>query len=47
MVSAAFPPTSKIASAAAMSVIGPGSPRSIPKDRLAAAAAEDMQKRPL
>jgi hypothetical protein len=47
IVSAGFAPTSRIASARAMSATGKGSPRSIPNARVAAAAADDMQKRPL
>src|SRR2546426_493745 len=47
MVSAALPPTRSTASAWAMSSSGNGRPRSSPKARSEAAAAEDMQKRPL
>ncbi|GAA3030185.1 hypothetical protein GCM10017559_66000 [Streptosporangium longisporum] len=47
MVSATFPPASSTASARARSVIGNGRPRSMPKARPVAAAAEDMQNRPL
>ena len=47
MVSAGLLPTSSIASASAMSASGNGSPRSMPNARFAAAAAEDMQNRPL
>lgn len=47
MVSAALPPTRSTTSAAAMSPSGNGSPRSSPKARLAAAAADDMQNLPL
>ena len=42
-----LPPTSRIACAPPRSVSGKGSPRSMPKAALPAAAAEDMQKRPL
>ena len=47
MVAARLAPTSRIASAPAMSASGNGSPRSTPKARLEAAAADDMQNRPL
>jgi len=47
MVSAGLDPTSRTAAASAMSESGNGSPRSIPKARLPAVAAEDMQNRPL
>ncbi len=47
MVAAGFEPTSSTASAPAMSESGNGSPRSMPKARLPAVAAEDMQNRPL
>jgi hypothetical protein len=47
MVSAGFAPTSRTTSAAAMSTNGNGRPRSMPNARVAAAAAEDMQNRPL
>lgn len=47
IVSAGFDPTSKIVSASAMSASGKGRPRSIPKARFAAVAADDIQKRPL
>ena len=47
MVSAGLEPTSRIASASAMSASGNGSPRSMPNARLPAVAAEDMQNRPL
>ncbi len=47
MVSTQLEPHSTTASARAMSDTGNGRPRSIPKERLAPAAAEDMQKRPL
>jgi hypothetical protein len=46
-VSAGLLPTSTTTSAAAMSTSGKGMPRSMPKARIAAPAAEDMQKRPL
>jgi len=46
-VSAGLPPTSRIASVRARSASGKGSPRSSPKARVAATAADDMQKRPL
>lgn len=47
MVSAGLAPTSRMTSAAAISDSGNGRPRSMPKARLVAAAAEDMQNRPL
>ena len=47
IVSATFAPTSRIASACAISEMGKGRPRSSPKARRPAEAADDMQKRPL
>ena len=47
IVSAALLPTSRMASAPAMSESGKGSPRSMPNARVPAAAADDMQNRPL
>ncbi len=47
MVSAGFAPTSSTTSASARSVIGNGNPRSTPKAAVEAAAADDMQNRPL
>jgi hypothetical protein len=47
MVSARLLPTSSTQSVAAMSASGNGSPRSRPKARFEAVAAEDMQNRPL
>jgi len=47
IVSAGLDPTSSTASASAMSESGNGSPRSMPKARLLAVAADDMQNRPL
>jgi hypothetical protein len=47
IVSATFAPASRIASARPRSVTGPGRPRSIPNARPEAAAADDMQNRPL
>lgn len=47
IVSATLPPASRTAPDAARSVTGPGSPRSIPNARADAAAADDMQNRPL
>lgn len=47
MVSAGLDPTSRIALASAMSESGNGSPRSTPKARFPAVAADDMQNRPL
>ena len=47
MVSAGLLPTSSTTSASAMSANGNGIPRSTPNARVAAAAAEDMQNRPL
>jgi hypothetical protein len=47
MVAAGFEPTSRITRAWATSASGNGSPRSIPKARFAAVAADDMQNRPL
>jgi hypothetical protein len=47
MVSAGLAPISRTTSAAAMSASGNGMPRSLPNARMAAAAAEDMQNRPL
>ncbi len=47
MVSAALLPASRMTSAPAMSATGNGSPRSRPNARSPAAAAEDMQNRPL
>jgi hypothetical protein len=47
MVAAGLEPTSRIASAPAMSASGKGSPRSMPNARLDAVAADDMQNRPL
>ena len=47
MVSATFAPASSTVSATARSETGNGSPRSTPNARIPAAAAEDMQNRPL
>ena len=47
MVSAGLPPTNRMVSALAMDSRGKGSPRSTPNARIPAAAAEDIQKRPL
>jgi len=47
IVSAGLPPINRIACAPARSVSGNGRPRSIPNARFPAAAAEDMQNRPL
>ena len=47
IVAAGLEPTSRIASASARSASGNGRPRSMPKARLAAVAADDMQNRPL
>ena len=47
IVSLTFAPTSRMASAMAMSDTGKGRPRSSPNARSPAAAADDMQKRPL
>ncbi len=47
MVAATFDPSSRIVRASSRSVTGKGRPRSIPKARLDAAAADDMQNRPL
>ena len=47
MVSAGFEPASSTVSASRRSVTGNGSPRSSPNALLPAAAAEDMQNRPL
>ncbi len=47
IVSAGLLPTSSTACASAISLTGNGNPRSIPNARLLAAAAEDMQNRPL
>ena len=43
IVSAGLLPATRMASVSAMSAIGKGSPRSMPKARLPAAAADDMQ----
>ncbi len=47
IVSAGLAPTSRMTAAAAISASGNGMPRSMPKARVAAPAAEDMQNRPL
>ncbi|GAB3858037.1 hypothetical protein GCM10029963_57030 [Micromonospora andamanensis] len=47
MVSAGFAPTSSRVSARPRSDSGNGRPRSTPKARMPAAAADDMQNRPL
>lgn len=47
IVSAGFAPASSTAPAFARSVTGNGRPRSMPNARSPAAAAEDMQNRPL
>jgi hypothetical protein len=47
IASAGFAPTSSTVRASATSASGNGSPRSTPRARLAAVAADDMQKRPL
>jgi hypothetical protein len=47
IVSARLLPTSRIAAAEGRSDSGNGSPRSMPNPRIPAAAAEDMQNRPL
>ncbi len=47
IVSAMLEPTRRIASVSATSDSGNGSPRSTPNARFPAAAAEDMQNRPL
>ena len=47
IVSAGLEPTSSTTSASATSGSGNGRPRSIPNARFAAAAADDMQNRPL
>jgi hypothetical protein len=47
MVSATFDPRRRTVDAPSRSSSGNGSPRSIPKARLPAAAADDMQNRPL
>ena len=47
IVSAGLLPTSSTQSASPRSLKGNGMPRSTPKARFPAAAAEDMQKRPL
>ena len=46
-VSAAFEPASRTTSAPGMSATGNGNPRSMPNARVCAAAALDMQNRPL
>ena len=47
IVSPTFEPRSSTVSAVSRSVSGKGRPRSMPNARFAAAAADDMQKRPL
>ena len=47
IVSAGFAPASTTTSASPRSVTGNGIPRSRPNARLPAAAADDMQNRPL
>ena len=47
IVSAGFAPTRTTTSARPRSSSGNGSPRSTPKARMPAAAADDMQNRPL
>jgi hypothetical protein len=47
IVSVTLAPASKRVSAPARSASGNGRPRSIPKARIPAAAADDIQKRPL
>jgi hypothetical protein len=47
IASAGLAPTSSTVRAWATSSSGNGSPRSMPRARLAAVADEDMQKRPL
>ena len=47
IVSATLVPSSRIVEAPSRSSSGNGSPRSMPNARLPAAAADDMQKRPL
>jgi hypothetical protein len=47
IVSAGLAPTSRMVCALGMSSSGNGNPRSMPNAREAAAAADDMQNRPL
>jgi hypothetical protein len=47
MVAATLEPSSRIVDAPSRSDTGNGSPRSTPNARFPAAAADDMQKRPL
>jgi hypothetical protein len=47
MVSAALLPTKRMVCASAISASGNGRPRSMPNALIEAAAAEDMQNRPL